>query len=154
MLAAAADETSEPHMTRLKQVQSEIAQVTELVRHSNPSINVIRHGCELAASVQEVTNVLPQADIVHLACHGKQDAKQPLESGFCLRDGRLTVSALMDIQLDRARLAFLSACETAKGDSKQPDQTVHLAAALLSCGFGSVIATMWCVFIVLLHVTG
>jgi CHAT domain-containing protein len=39
--------------------------------------------------------------------------------------------------------AFLSACETAKGDRSQPDQAVHLAASLLFCGFRSVIATMW-----------
>lgn len=43
--------------------------------------------------------------------------------------------------LDDDRL--LSACETATGDSEQPDQAVHLAAAMLFVGFRSVIATMW-----------
>jgi hypothetical protein len=45
-------------------------------------------------------------------------------------------------------LAFLSACQTAKGDEDMPDQAVHLAASMLFCGFKSVIATMLEDFIV------
>ncbi|KAJ7256330.1 hypothetical protein C8J57DRAFT_1650781 [Mycena rebaudengoi] len=41
------------------------------------------------------------------------------------------------------KLAFLSACETGKGDAKTPDEAMHLAASLLFAGFGGVIATMW-----------
>jgi hypothetical protein len=87
---------------------------------------------------------LPQATILHLACHGVQDARNPLESGFVLGDGVLTIDKLMPLPLPHAFLAFLSACETAKGDSKQPDQAVHLAATMLFAGFKSVIATLWC----------
>jgi CHAT domain-containing protein len=81
--------------------------------------------------------------IAHLACHGVQDQEDPLNSGFCLGDGKLTVSNLMVIKLEHAFLAFLSACETAKGDKNLPDQAIHLAAAMLFCGFRSVVATMW-----------
>jgi CHAT domain-containing protein len=49
----------------------------------------------------------------------------------------------MSLELPRARLAFLSACETAQGDRQQPDQAIHLAASMLYAGFKSVIATMW-----------
>lgn len=49
----------------------------------------------------------------------------------------------MELDLSKAFLAVLSACETAKGDSTQPDQAVHLAAAMLFTGFSSVIATLW-----------
>jgi CHAT domain-containing protein len=94
-------------------------------------------------SVFGVVKDASSANIVHMACHGVQNASDPLSSGFCLRDGNLTVSQLMNIELSQAFLAFLSACETAKGDAKQPDQTVHLAAAMLFAGFRSVIATMW-----------
>ena len=96
-------------------------------------------------NVQEVLDNLPTASILHLACHGEQDAIDPLRSGFCLRNGRLAIGELMKINLRHAFFAFLSACETAKGDSKQPDQAVHLAAAILFVGFRSVIATIWCV---------
>jgi hypothetical protein len=40
-------------------------------------------------------------------------------------------------------LAFLSACETAKGDRVVPDEAMHLAATLLFAGFRGVVATMW-----------
>jgi CHAT domain-containing protein len=49
----------------------------------------------------------------------------------------------MELKLDYAFLAFLSACETAKGDNEQPDQAMHLAAAMLFSGFKSIVATMW-----------
>jgi CHAT domain-containing protein len=44
-------------------------------------------------------------------------------------------------------LAFLSACETARGDEKIPDEALHLAATPLSAGYRSVVATMWYVLI-------
>jgi CHAT domain-containing protein len=60
-----------------------------------------------------------------------------------LQDGRLTIKEIMQLNLPRAALAFLSACQTAKGDKNAPDQAVHLAASMLFCGFRSVIGTMW-----------
>lgn len=96
-----------------------------------------------SAAAQDVLENLPRASILHLACHGQQDRKDPLESGFLMRDRMLTVSLLMALDLPRAFLAFLSACETAKGDAKQPNQVIHLAATMLFVGFKSVIGTMW-----------
>jgi CHAT domain-containing protein len=91
------------------------------------------------------------SSIVHFACHGVQDLKQPLESGLILSDGRFKVSDIMcRPEGDRASddkksmsLAFLSACETAKGDKKVPDEAMHLAATLLFTGFRGIVATMW-----------
>jgi CHAT domain-containing protein len=96
-----------------------------------------------STTVVGTAEVMQKANIVHLACHGVQDINDATQSGFCLGDGRLTISKLMDLKLDRAFLAFLSACETAKGDKEQPDQVMHLAAAMLFSGFNSVVATMW-----------
>jgi CHAT domain-containing protein len=95
------------------------------------------------AVIKTITDALQNANLVHLACHGTQNAKDALSSGFHLFDGTLTVSHLMNLDLKNAFFAFLSACETAKGDEMQPDQTVHLAAAMLFVGFRSVVATMW-----------
>jgi CHAT domain-containing protein len=82
--------------------------------------------------------------VLHMACHGVQD-KNPLKSAFLLRDGKLSIERIMQLNLPCAVLAFLSACKTAKGDRNVPDQAVHLAASMLFCGFRSVIGTMWCV---------
>lgn len=94
-------------------------------------------------TVQTALDHLPATAILHLACHGIQNADNPLESGFILRDNKLSILQLLREPLPRASLAILSACETAKGSDMQPDQSVHLAAALLFSGFKSVFATMW-----------
>ncbi|EIN05305.1 hypothetical protein PUNSTDRAFT_137988 [Punctularia strigosozonata HHB-11173 SS5] len=94
-------------------------------------------------TAETLLKLLPQTNILHLACHGHQDLENPLQSGFILRDEKLTIERLMPVPLPRAFMAFLSACETAKGDFNQPDQVVHLAAAMFFAGFKSVIATLW-----------
>jgi CHAT domain-containing protein len=68
-----------------------------------------------------------------------------------MKDELLTVSDLMSLNLPNAFLAILSACETAKGDASQPDQSVHLAATTLYMGFKSVVGTMWFVILSYLH---
>jgi CHAT domain-containing protein len=84
------------------------------------------------------------AHILHLACHGIQDA-DPLNSAIMLHDGQLTIENIMQLKLSQATVAYLSACQTAKGDQNAPDQAVHIAASMLFCGFRSVIGTLWCV---------
>jgi CHAT domain-containing protein len=127
--------------TALPKVETEINQVARIahsteVRHSRLS--------EAGRTNEEMAKVLESANIVHIACHGTQDAVDPLQSAFHLSSDRaLTVSDLMKLDLKCAHLAFLSACETAKGDEKQPDQAIHLAAAMLFVGFRSVVGTMW-----------
>lgn len=88
-------------------------------------------------------DLLPIASILHLACHGQQDLHITLKSGFELRDGRLTMAALMCLDLSEACFAFLGASETAKGDADQPGQGVNLAGTMLFVGFPIVIGTMW-----------
>lgn len=68
----------------------------------------------------------------------------PLESALFLHDGKLTISRMQSIHRTiPASLAFLSACQSAMGDESQPDEVIHLAAAMLSAGFQSTIGTMW-----------
>ncbi|EIN06321.1 hypothetical protein PUNSTDRAFT_137098 [Punctularia strigosozonata HHB-11173 SS5] len=86
---------------------------------------------------------LPHANVLHLACHGYQDQEDPLRSGFVMQDEMVTIERLIPTPIPRAFMAFLSACETAKGDTDQPDHVVHLAATMLFSGFKSVIATLW-----------
>jgi CHAT domain-containing protein len=95
-------------------------------------------------TVQDVLAALPHANILHLACHGRQDQHAPLNSGFDLADGRLTLAQLMRVRSsEHAQLAYLSACESAAHDAARPDEGLNLAATMLLAGFKSVIATMW-----------
>ncbi|KAJ7715078.1 tetratricopeptide repeat-containing protein [Mycena maculata] len=94
-----------------------------------------------------VIHHLHDSSIVHFACHGVQDSRNPLDSGLMLSDGRFKVSLIMQNSsgqmINSMSLAFLSACETAKGDQRTPDESMHLAATLLFAGFRGVVATMW-----------
>jgi CHAT domain-containing protein len=121
-------------------VEEEIDLVTAVAKQGNIKNT---HRSVGSTTVAGTSALIQTKNIVHLACHGVQDSRDATQSGFCLGDGRLTIAGLMELKLDTAFLTFLSACETAKGDKNQPDQSMHLAAAMLFSGFKSVIATMW-----------
>jgi CHAT domain-containing protein len=95
-------------------------------------------------TVSELRSLLAgsPSHVLHMACHGIQHSK-PLKSSFVLQDGELSIEDIIQLDLPHAFLAFLSACQTAKGDMDAPDQAVHLAASMLFCGFRSVVGTMW-----------
>lgn len=132
--------TSAHGLRSLHNAKDEALMVESLLRGARATTNNVSSSSEPGA--QDVFDTLPTTHILHLACHGKQES-DPLESHFSLHDGPLSIATLMKLDLSRAVFAFLSACETAKGDRNQPDQTVHLAASLMFCGFRSVIGTMW-----------
>jgi CHAT domain-containing protein len=62
-----------------------------------------------------------------------------------MRDEPPTLLDITRTNLSRHEFAFLSACETAVGDFKTPDEVIHLAAALQFAGVKSVIGTFWSV---------
>ena len=95
------------------------------------------------ATRETVMKGLREHSWVHLACHGKQDAKDATKSGLHLHDGTLFLEDIVKNQIPDADFAFLSACQTASGDTARPDEAVHLAAGLLMAGYTSVIASMW-----------
>ena len=95
------------------------------------------------SSVEKVLAALSTASFIHFACHGSQGFNNPLESALILHDGHLKISQIMEQRMKTASLAFLSACETAKGDNETPDEVMHLAATLLFAGFHGVVGTMW-----------
>ncbi|CCO35851.1 hypothetical protein RSOLAG1IB_06044 [Rhizoctonia solani AG-1 IB] len=82
---------------------------------------------------------------VHLACHAGQNPKDPTKSGFFLHDGTLDLTTINQRSFRNKGLAFLSACQTAKGDEELADEAVHLASGMLMAGYPSVVATMWSV---------
>lgn len=132
-----------PSLRSLDNPRKEVTTAATLLSSMNPILIGALASEKSGAKIQAVVDHLPQATVFHLACHGVQDLEDPLKSGFGLRDGRLTVATLMKLDLKNALFTYLSACETAKGDANQPDQSVHLAATMLFVGFRSVVATMW-----------
>ena len=71
------------------------------------------------ASIQGVEQALRSAELVHIASHGEQlEIDRVFDSGLILHDGRLQISEIIRQQIPFGRLAFLSACETAKGQAR------------------------------------
>jgi CHAT domain-containing protein len=133
-------EPDAPGMTTLPNTMKEKEVIARVIP---PDVYIEAQNKDGALTMTDALLLLPRASILHLACHGQQDVSNPLMSGFCLSDGKLTIVKIMQQNTPDAIFAFLSACETAKGDSTQTDQSIHLAAAMLFTGFKSIIGTMW-----------
>jgi hypothetical protein len=82
----------------------------------------------------------------HFACHGTSNPNNPSDSYLLLTDHQqrpLTVTDVARLRLDDARLAFLSACSTARPSDRLADEAIHLASAFQLAGYRHVIATLW-----------
>ena len=100
-----------------------------------------------APTAAEVVDLLPHHTVAHFACHGVSDPADPSHSRLLLRDHAthpLTVASLASVRLNRAQLAYLSACETARSsDAALADESIHLASAFQLAGFPHVVGTLW-----------
>jgi hypothetical protein len=141
LLAVAAEYAHDSRGPPLPNVPREVRTVLKRVKKAGAS----GRSDAGAASTADVIDMIKSANLVHFACHGNQHASEPHESHFCLTTGNLSVADLTAVALDSAFFAFLSACETAKGDQEHAEEIVHLAATMLFAGFKSVVATMWSV---------
>ncbi|KAF8997844.1 CHAT domain-containing protein [Cyathus striatus] len=95
------------------------------------------------ATAKKVAIEMEDYNWIHLACHASQETGEPSKSAFFLHDSPLELSAIIKKRLKNADFAFLSACQTAAGDENVAEESVHLAAGMLSAGYRSVIASMW-----------
>ncbi|KAH7318855.1 CHAT domain-containing protein [Rhizoctonia solani] len=137
MLAVGQEAT--PGRSRLPQTVAELAQIKG---HVQPGTTYMQLDKD-SATVSSVLKAMEDHSCVHLACHAYQNLQNPVESGFHLQDGTLTLRTIMQRSFQGKQLAFLSACQTAAGDDQIPDEAVHLASGMLMAGYPSVIATMW-----------
>ena len=127
-----------PGATSLPGTEKELLKIKSHTSGSRPEFKPL---VGAQATVDSVLREIKDCSIVHFACHGVQ-ATDPLNSRLLLHNGSLSLSQLMYISLPNAKIAFLSACQTATGEKKLPDEAVHLAAGMLAAGFKSVIGTM------------
>jgi CHAT domain-containing protein/Tfp pilus assembly protein PilF len=103
-----------------------------------------------AARESEVKRRLPEFNILHFATHGILDRAGGLHSGLLLateapdsaEDGLLEAWEIAGMSLS-ARLAVLSACETARGKEQLGDGLLGLAWAFQAAGVPRVIASLW-----------
>lgn len=123
--------------TDLPSVAKELNVVTSIFGHNSQEL------CNTEATIENVVNVIQSSPWLHIACHGHQDQNDPLKSGLILDDGKLELGKILDINLPTAKFVYLSACETAMGDSKLANEAMHLAGGFLAAGFQGAIGTLW-----------
>lgn len=98
------------------------------------------------AELETVIERLPAANVLHLSCHGLNDRWKPLESGLLMvGDKQLTARDFLRLDLDSARFASLSACETGIVGTELPDEVIAMPTALLKSGFSGVLSSIWSV---------
>jgi tetratricopeptide (TPR) repeat protein len=82
--------------------------------------------------------------LLHLATHGLFRSDNPLFSWLRLADARLTVHDVYGLDLSRAALVTLSACETGLGDLRG-GEVLGLSQAFLAAGARSLLLSLWAV---------
>ena len=98
------------------------------------------------ARYEQVGAALRGCRWAHFACHAASEMTNPSASHILLADHEtrpLTVLDLIQLRLDVADLAFLSACDTARTGVRLADEAIQLASAMQLAGFRHVIATLW-----------
>ncbi|KIL66749.1 hypothetical protein M378DRAFT_160226 [Amanita muscaria Koide BX008] len=124
----------------LMSVEQELDLVESLVPRN--AIEFTKVGSD--ASTRNISlRTLQENEWVHLSCHGVQNLQAPYKSCFLMKDEPLTLLDISTTDLRNHEFAFLSACETATGDTTTPEEVIHLAAGLHFSGVKSVIGTMW-----------
>ena len=90
-----------------------------------------------------VLTELPKHTIVHFSCHGNL-ADDPSQSCLVLEDFPLTVSDLISLNIDTAKLAYLSACHaSAMRNLRLLDESISLSSAVQLSGYPSVVGSLW-----------
>jgi CHAT domain-containing protein len=117
----------------------------ELVRSLLPPAVSFTKISSVDATRSRALSALQDNTWLHFSCHGTQNFDEPFKSAFLMRDQPLSLLDITQMDLSQHEFTFLSACETAVGDSKTPDEVIHLAAGLQFAGVKSVIGTLWTV---------
>ncbi len=98
----------------------------------------------IPASRRAVAGAMDRCAVWHFACHGIHKPQNPLESYLALSDGPLKLREILARQAGRgARLAVLSACETANPGPALLDEVVSFPSALLQAGVAGVVSTQF-----------
>jgi len=89
----------------------------------------------------------PGYRILHVATHGILNGNNPMFSYLELKadsasDGMLEAREILDLDL-HAELAVLSACETARGETRSGEGLVGMGWALIMAGTPSVVVSQW-----------
>lgn len=94
------------------------------------------------AEAGAVTAAMREADLIHLACHGRFDSVHPRASGIRLSDGWLTLNRLMENRLN-SPLVMLTGCETGRVRVERGDDVIGMIVAFVAAGAAGMVTSLW-----------
>jgi len=94
------------------------------------------------ATLEALYTFAPDADVLHIACHGQFRPDNPLFSSLRLADGSLTARDAYHLDL-RCGLVTLSACETGMSEIAPGDELIGLARGFFVAGAPSLLVSLW-----------
>lgn len=97
-----------------------------------------------AATRTVVIEALADTRVAHFGCHAASDPVEPSGGRLYLPGGEpLTVHEICRARPRAARLAFLTACSTARTSQRLASEAIHLSSAFLVAGFSEAVGTLW-----------
>jgi len=136
-----------PGLPPLRFAAQEVVDVRQRIPDADVYIESAGAVTDRTPTRERILALMTRAPIAHFACHGSNDPVDPARSQLYLHDHAerpLTVAALSALDMDRAQLAYLSACGTALNRNPHLlDEAIHLTAAFQLTGFARVIGTLW-----------
>jgi CHAT domain-containing protein len=94
------------------------------------------------ASQDRFREQAPRAGIIHIATHAQLNSANPMYSTLALSPGTLPATELLRMPL-HARLAVLSACETARAKASQGEELLGMGWALTGAGASASVVSQW-----------
>jgi hypothetical protein len=131
-----------PGLDDLPSVAEESRQIHRLLTQYGAVVRFLENR---DASPETIKQLLPTADMVHFACHGKFDYRQPDQSGLLLSGGEmLTLKNILALGgLGKVKLAVLSSCRGAEHFILPGRWIIGLPETLCRAGVQTVLAFLW-----------
>lgn len=120
------------------------AEVEEIARHFDPH-RISRVDGRQATS-HFLQSAAAEASHLHLACHANGGLFDATEAAIRLADGPVSALKLTGLSGLQARLAVVSACQSAVSEiAAAPDEVFSIGTAMLAAGSACAIASLWSV---------
>ncbi|MBL9120782.1 MAG: CHAT domain-containing protein [Phycisphaerae bacterium] len=104
-----------------------------------PGATVLREEFATAAAFMASAS---NANVLHLACHGRFAESMPWASGLRLSDRWVSLREILSLHL-RADLVILAGCDTGRATIEPGDEQIGLARSFLAAGARAVIVSQW-----------
>ncbi|MBI3744535.1 MAG: CHAT domain-containing protein, partial [Chloroflexi bacterium] len=96
-----------------------------------------------AATQQQLEELAPFHDALHLASHGVYRSDNPAFSSIKMGDGWLTLHDIYNLDLRKTSLVTLSACQTGVNAVAAGDELIGLSRGFFFAGTPSLVVSLW-----------